>query len=290
MSSEQQMADVLDACLEALRQGASLEQALARHPDHAEALRPLLELAQRLEALPSPQPSVSGLMKLVAELAAAPARQGGKIARLLGGSRPAWALAAAALLMVLVAGWGTVALSASSVPGDLLYPLKTLSEKVQWRLAMTPEEKAELRIVFSEERLREAVRKYRRQGTVDERLLAAMLAEAERALLASEKLPPDRRELVLQQLNGLAEYEKNVLGCMGRHGGQHGRRAIGRHMRRFEQHCRRVREAFGKAQSKCEGSSRWWSDPRAQGETRERTAIAANGRDQPGIPRRGNTR
>jgi hypothetical protein len=64
-------AQILSDCIEALAQGSSVEQCLARHPDHAEALAPLLRLVASLPDQSKPRLSARAFQEGRAALAAA---------------------------------------------------------------------------------------------------------------------------------------------------------------------------------------------------------------------------
>jgi hypothetical protein len=77
----------------------------------------------------------------------------------LAGPRPVPVAVAALLIFVLFAGalvTGAVTVSARAIPGDLLYPIKTTAEKVQWFFTFNPGVKAELIQEFSDRRVEEA--------------------------------------------------------------------------------------------------------------------------------------
>jgi hypothetical protein len=67
-----------------------------------------------------------------------------------------WALAAI-LLILLLAGSGTVMASSDSLPGQPLYPVKTTMEKVQLKLTPSDLDKAKLHAKFAERRVEEMV-------------------------------------------------------------------------------------------------------------------------------------
>lgn len=134
--SEERLVLAFDDCLARIEVGATAEATLARWPDlHAE-LAPLIRHALEVGTLftqvaPPPEIAVGIERRISEETGRSPARRDrldrpleGSFARRMGGrvaARPALALAAIALLIVLSGG---IAMARASAPGDLLYPLK----------------------------------------------------------------------------------------------------------------------------------------------------------------------
>lgn len=58
-------------------------------------------------------------------------------------------------IILALAGTGTVAVSQNSVPGDALYPVKTLVEKVETAIAFTDAQRANLEVALTQERAQE---------------------------------------------------------------------------------------------------------------------------------------
>lgn len=145
----------LASCLEAMQQGESLEQCLARYPHLAGELESLLRTAlavQQLTRAPSrPEFRAAAWGRLLASLnpvrPVAPKRRAFTWPA-IGGR---WAVAIASLLVVLL-GWSTVSLAYSSVPNQPLYPVKIATEEV--RLAFAAD-KASLEMEFTERRTAE---------------------------------------------------------------------------------------------------------------------------------------
>ena len=209
---------ILDDCIGELRNGGSIESIVERYPEHASELKALLELVQAIQQLPKPEPAAdalsSALVAMGQELALlrpveSPRPEKGRhsaLRRLFQQPRLAWTLSVAFALVLLFVGIGTV--SANSVPGDILYPLKLATEKVSFLLAFSSERKAELRLTFSEQRTKEIKQVLQKSGKLDERLLNSMLREAQSAL---EEAPVDTSALFLAKLNAVNTYQKDVL-------------------------------------------------------------------------------
>ena len=236
--------DLVDRCIEAQRSGGDVGAILRQHPETAGEVRPLLELAAELEALPGPEPSASAMMNTLVRLSL----RGGEAPtapkpRLF--SRPVLARAAAIFVCVLLLGWGTVAASSGAMPGDLLYPVKLLTERVQFFLTVTPEARAELRIVFSEERLKEAVKRHQADGKIDRDLLRAMLNEAERALDAGAELPDASRGLLFSRVAYLSDRQKGILEELKARVGPDEQQALAPFIEACDEQCGRMCEMMG---------------------------------------------
>ncbi|MCL4511156.1 MAG: DUF5667 domain-containing protein [Bacteroidetes bacterium] len=209
---------IFDDCIGELRNGGSIELILQKYPEHKSELKPLLELVQAMEQLPKPEPTAGavsaaliGLGEEIAHLRSAESpkikkRRRSVFGRFFQQPRLAWTLSVAFALVLMFVGISTV--SANSVPGDILYPLKLATEKVSFLLAFGSERKAELRLTFSEQRTKEIKRVLQKSGKLDEGLLNAMLKEAQ---LALEESPNDTSAFFLAKLNAVNTYQKDVL-------------------------------------------------------------------------------
>jgi hypothetical protein len=171
---------VLDEALSRLEAGEAVGDCLTSYPEQAGLLEPLLRMAafsQRALADVEPYPenaSATGKQRLLAAaaqqrlLAAAavehvPAARQKKLAplpkkRLSLFALRARGLAAAALtlLLLVILGGGLAVVSADSLPGDLLYPVKLATEQVRLFLTVDAQAREELLIGFGEERRAEA--------------------------------------------------------------------------------------------------------------------------------------
>jgi hypothetical protein len=157
--------DRLDQALARLAVGAPLEVILAEAGNDAEQLRPLLEIAAEVtnlkSAVPIPPPEAS-LQKLLAHgeklahsTSLPAATRPGWLASLLnifnGGFRLAAGLATAVLLFLVMSGTVYV-VAQRSLPGDSLYRLKQVSERVQLNLAGDSLRREQLSQTFNQRR------------------------------------------------------------------------------------------------------------------------------------------
>lgn len=151
--------DALEFCLREIEEGVDVDTALARFPEHAAELRPILKtsIKAREMVVPEPSPDVirrsrSRVMQRAAELRelSAPKRR----FSILPLQRVAIAFGLAAIF--LLSGSGLLSASASSLPGERLYPVKRGWENVRLFFIFDSEARALLKHEFENERLHEA--------------------------------------------------------------------------------------------------------------------------------------
>ena len=192
--------DVLDECLERIFRGEGIEDCLNAYPAQAPKLEPLLKASlafmQRAAAIrPDPELKARARSQLRAVLYAKREREE-KRARILMWRRR-WAVAMTTVLVVLLAGMGTVAASASALPDGPLYPVRLAVEEARLNLAFSNVHKAKLRIQFAE-RSANQITQMAREGKTDKILVLTeqvashldhldKVLEAERIRQASEE-------------------------------------------------------------------------------------------------------
>jgi hypothetical protein len=170
MSRKIRIEDILDNCLERLFKGESIEDCLRDYPWQASELEPLLKtslaLFQKSAAIqPNPEfkakvgSQLQGMLRAKREKAEEKAM--GPI------WRRRWAVAMSTVLVVLLAGVGTVAASADALPDESLYAVKLATEQARIALASSDIDRAELHIQFAERRATE-IAEIARQGQVSE--------------------------------------------------------------------------------------------------------------------------
>ncbi len=151
--------DALEICLQALKNGASLDSALARFPDLAPELRPLLKTSQRVHGKTIPVPSAQRMRSGRAQLLqqAAEMREARRPARRQSVIPFFQRLAIAASLsaVFLLSGTGLVQASSSSLPGENLYPVKRTWEDMRLLFVFTPEAREAMESQYDQERLNE---------------------------------------------------------------------------------------------------------------------------------------
>jgi hypothetical protein len=209
--------ELLDICLEMERRGEDWKAFLSAYPDCAVEVEGLVALAGEVrEASASSEAPVPGLSAALLRLGWALAREEGRrqeaANRIRGGWwRAAWVKAAVAGIVMMVLGASSVELSARTVPGNFLYPVKILTERVRFALTSDLEDRVELRMTFSERRLSEIVKKLKEGKGADRKLVSAMLDEAKAALADAVKLPETKASAYKAQIASLERVQKDRL-------------------------------------------------------------------------------
>jgi hypothetical protein len=154
--------NILDVCLEGIRQGESVEQCLARYPEQAAELAPLLRVAEdslKAYSVVEPRPEFKERSRYEMQ-----SRLRGKERKTepkkvsFAGWVPRWAVAVASVILIfLIAGTGTVAASTSSMPDDTLYPVKLATEQVRLGLSRGDIKKARVNVGLADRRVKEIV-------------------------------------------------------------------------------------------------------------------------------------
>ena len=158
MKKDKEFNNIFDECLERIVvDGETLEQCLKRYPEQAAELKPLLEtvLAVKEASAVEPRPEFKARARYRFRSAlqekAAPKR------RPFFGWVPRWATALAIVLVVLMAGGGTVAAASNSMPDSILYPVKLATENVQLALTTSELGRARLCAGFADRRVAEII-------------------------------------------------------------------------------------------------------------------------------------
>ncbi len=158
MKKDKEFNNIFDECLERIVvDGETLEQCLERYPEQAAELKPLLETvlvvkeASAVEPRPEFKARARYQFRSALQEKAAPKR------RPFFGWVPRWATALAIVLVVLMAGGGTVAAASNSMPDSILYPVKLATENVQLALTTSELSRARLCAGFADRRVVEII-------------------------------------------------------------------------------------------------------------------------------------
>ncbi|MGA6994223.1 MAG: DUF5667 domain-containing protein [Candidatus Deferrimicrobiaceae bacterium] len=209
--------ELLDICLKMESRGEDWKAFLSTYPAHVQEVEELVILAREVKEVSGPEEAIApgasaALLRLGRELAKIEDKRE-EITRWgwgwLWGS--AWAKAAFAGIVMLILGASSVELSARTVPGDFLYPVKILTERVRFALTSDPEERVELRLTFSERRLSEVVKALKEGKGADRELVSAMLDEARAALSGAVNLPESKSSAYQARIATLEKIQKERL-------------------------------------------------------------------------------
>lgn len=190
--------EIVDECLELLRQGQSVEECLDSHPEEAMELEPILRAAVSVRSDLAAELPLAARIRMKSQVMAEwdrqhqPGRWSSKVASFLSrlspfpksAALPRWAFATAILVVALsLGGLGTNTAAANAVPGDMLYPVKELREGVELWLARSPEDKVEMYTNLVKERVDE-VQKMAEREAADLDSISDALARMEGHLTA----------------------------------------------------------------------------------------------------------
>jgi hypothetical protein len=208
--------DIFNECCEKTLSGMSVEEIICQYPDHAEELRGLLSVVRNVKDVElikvSDQRLISCLIKVGEEIQRRKENSfQARLNRFFIFPSVSWARGFALVLAVVFITWGTVNVSAGSVPGNPLYVVKLMTERVKYFLTINPEGRMELKIVFSQRRSKELVEEFNKDGRIDIQTLKAMLNEAGASLEAIAKMPATEQKIFLTKLEYLNAYQKDVL-------------------------------------------------------------------------------
>ena len=210
--------DILDACLDRITQkGDSIEQCLESYPEQAGELEPLLRAALSVKDVSSIEPRTEFQRMAKARLLSAVAAKKEKEGRRrlpLWNWQQRWAVALAVVLALVMMGGGTVAASTNSLPGDVLYPVKTTTERVQAFFTFGKEAKANLYMRFAERRIVEIEALAERERNIPESVLSVMNAETDRAIALANQNGSFNKETIARLIR-LTTAQKMMLARMG---------------------------------------------------------------------------
>ena len=152
----QKLENILDKCLDRVFDGESIEVCLNAYPEQASELEPLLKTSRafiRNSAAIQPAPEFKARVHSRLRAMSYAKQEKAERSKRIPIWHRKWLLAVASVLVVLLVGMGTVAVSTSALPGKPLYPIKLAGEQVRLTLAFSDVGKAKLHIQFSERRV-----------------------------------------------------------------------------------------------------------------------------------------
>jgi hypothetical protein len=190
MKKAREFDDILNECIDRVLKGEPIEACLAAYPEHAAELEPLLHTAldtrKAAAVVPRPEFRQQAAYEFQAAIRNMKPNRSGFFRWQLR-----WVTAVSVVVIVLLAGSGTVAAASNSLPDEPLYPVKLATEDM--RLTLTPSAlgKAELYAEFADKRVDEIVKmadkgKVAQVVKATERMNDQLVAMANLALPARE--------------------------------------------------------------------------------------------------------
>jgi hypothetical protein len=185
--------DIFNECYERIRSGESLESCLRRYPKHAAELESLLSTAfdiGRRASYIQPRPEFKhwALVRLEGEQHYLnQQRQPAKTGHF--GWRQSWSVAITVVLILLLAGSGTVIASSNAMPDEPLYPVKLATEEVRVTFAATDAQKVQIHTQLAETRAME-IETMAKEGKTEHAAITAarLVKQLELASAAIDKL------------------------------------------------------------------------------------------------------
>ena len=150
--------NILDECLECLlARGEELEQCLASYPEQAAELKPLLEtaLVTKQASAIEPRPEFKARARYLFHSALQETEPRRRFS--FFSWWPSWVTVMAIVLVLVLAGGGTVAAASGSMPDEPLYPVKIASEQTQLIFTLSALSKAELYANLVDKRVSEII-------------------------------------------------------------------------------------------------------------------------------------
>lgn len=197
-NTQQELSEVLAACLEEIHSPEQIPACVSRHPEHAAELEPLLRSTfslQRLMARPIREERRLAARRQFLQAAASQSWTASQYAtgRLPGPQRtpnvllrPLWsafapAAVAAALFVVALVPIMSLT-SVSSLPGDWNYGFKRSAEHVRLALTLNPGDRLNLELAFHSRRLGE-IERLAADGRLNDPVLVQQFADESSALV-----------------------------------------------------------------------------------------------------------
>ena len=211
-TSGMHISDALNDCLDLISHGSTVEECLERYPDLSDELAPLLGLSIRTQmaaetVVASPEAQRAGLGRITDAWTAMQERRHRRSPWWL--LRRSWVLAAVAALVLAFGGWTTAAAAQDSVPGEVLYPVKEVQERVLLLVVFTNGGKADLHAKLAHARTIEATK------------LAAKGVDADTVDEATGRMEEHAREAVALMGGELSADATGASGVVRLHGSGH---------------------------------------------------------------------
>lgn len=209
--------EILAECLDDIQHGrCTAADCLRRYPEFGSELKDLLEIAVNIKpANASPAPAFR--QQLRSRIFEEPVKAGTKTQEHHSGwFFPLISVRAAAFgllaFVVLAGSAGSAYASQSSLPGDVLYPVKLGMEQVEVAVTHDPEQKAYLYLKLAQRRIDEVAAEVSLNRTPAASILASIPEKTDAALREIEKAPNERAGAFLTRFVETTTNQQIILG------------------------------------------------------------------------------
>jgi hypothetical protein len=206
--------ELFDQLLEEMQKGMTVDQCLAMYPEYADELKPLLEIVRSIADLSVPEPREQAVAETLRQVRVHNRKEEHRKPFLLRPFipwQPALVRAAAIVILIIAIGWTTASLSARSLPGEPLYSVKRLTERIEYSVAFNAYQKAVLHLRFADRRTQEFSYTFTPGEKIDRALLSAMLNEVQFAFQYAGKCSENRCAVLMQRVADYNSLQLHVL-------------------------------------------------------------------------------
>ncbi len=208
---KQNIEDVFDELIAEICKGKTISDCLRKYPEYEGELGPLLQLAVNINEIPKPEPDLEAVRAAMSRIQKPAVRQKSLDLRGFFTLRTLSVRAIAVFLFLFVFEVTTVSLSAKSLPGHFLYPVKRFAEDVQHLLTIDSEGMAKFHVVLAGRRTHELSSCVEPGVPLNCALLSEMLHEIDHALEHLSDLSPEGRVRLIDQIYECHLFQLKVL-------------------------------------------------------------------------------
>ncbi len=204
--------EILDQLLKEIKDGRDVDEKIKEYPEYGDELRELLQITKQFKELPDVEPDGIAIVRTISKAKEIfYKRQRISLFKRFFAVQPALIKVFAVIIIIVLIGGAGLLFSSRSMPGELLYPVKRFSERIQYSLTSSPEGKTVLHIKFAEQRAAELMYTFNKNKKIDEGLLRVMLNEVEDAFNHSQSLSEDRTLIMLKRIATINEAQMEIL-------------------------------------------------------------------------------
>lgn len=243
--------------LEIVLHGESTEEFLEQHPDSATELRSLLSLASQVRDAvavePRPEARAAALEHMLASAQAQSSSPYFWLRALISLPR-AFSAAAASLLLLVLTSAGALVASASALPGEPLYPVKTGVEHIQLAIILDEGARAQTYAALATRRTNEIAELNRQGRPVLPETVTALSQQTSAAVTGMEavaaKEEPGDAETLGQTLVDLTNRQQEVLSTVAATAPDAAKPALRKALEVSQKEQERARKAVEKARER----------------------------------------